>query len=273
MSTDTTTPVATPNTPTTTVATPPAPAPKATRAKKTRKPRSQKKAKKASSHVGNGRALRKSQLRILQALDRADGALTKADILAEIREELPDASDNTGYLSAALGSFDKDVTKNIEERVGFPSLMTLGLVKGIEREFAQGNASEFLLTAAGKKAAATYHDRKPAQALRVENKVLDKAVKEWKSTHIYGLDALTDDDLVEIKKALGAGHKGLALDDLRQQIVNRRKQGAYSDPRNRERAAIKETLNRFGPEGTVKAGFLKPAQVEELTAMLANLNK
>lgn len=100
-----------------------------------------KTSKKASAKKENG--LRKPQLRILAALKKAKGALTRA----EISEKAPvDVAACVEY----IGSHD-DATRKANDKKHFPSLVSLGLVKfGMPEE---GGAVCYEITAAGRKAA------------------------------------------------------------------------------------------------------------------------
>lgn len=100
--------------------------------------------------------------------------------------------------------------------------------------------------------------------IQVPAKELDAVAKAFMTTRTYGLDVYTDDDLAEIRAALDEQYHDIPLDDLKQLIVNRRKQGAFADPYEKRRKCIEKAIREFGPRGTI-ASILTEQQV---TAML-----
>jgi len=103
---------------------------------------------------------------------------------------------------------------------------------------------------------------------KVDAGKLDTVVIKFRSTRTYGIELYTDADMKEIKAALGVAAEGVTLDSLRNQIANRRKQGAYSDKAATFARKIAATIRDFGPEGIV-AKILTAPQVAKLRALKA----
>lgn len=58
--------------------------------------------------------------------------------------------------------------------------------------------------------------------------VLDPIVREFKKSRTYGFEHYTDEDMQDIRDKLGEEYADQDLHELRLRIINRRKQGAYS---------------------------------------------
>lgn len=164
----------------------------------------------------SGASLTNSQVLILKALAKARGpvvraALEKAAGVATGPENLGPVSKESvnGYADSLIGR--KLVTVQQDDEV----------VGGVV----------FQATAAGKALAVKCSARKPSEAENVPAKSLDAAVLKVKAFKPYGLELYTDEDLKEIRALLPKDHQQVPLDALRQQIVNRRKQGAFTDPK------------------------------------------
>jgi hypothetical protein len=196
--------------------------------------------------------LSESQVLILQALAKAGAAgLTRDQITA--KAGVAPTAGNVGPVFAHL----KDT---------FPeSLTARGLVQVAKRPDEQ---TTWEITAKGLSVADKYRARKKVDAAKVPPKTLDPVVKKFLPTRAYGLELWTDDDLKEVRSQLGADHADLPLTALRQQIVNRRKQGAFADKSEGRRRAIERVLKDFGLGGRVHDGFLSEEQVAALEAML-----
>ncbi len=189
--------------------------------------------------------LNDSQVLILQALAKipiGSPGLTRAAIV-----EKTGAVVNAGNIGPAF----KSVLENYPE-----SLYGLGFVKPVQMP-------ESDLTWE-----ATMKGR--AVSERYKGATLDPVVRKFIPTRTYGLELYTDDDLKEIRSALGDEHATLPLVSLRQQIVNRRKQGSYADRSEYAKKAAARTLREFGMVGTVFAGLLTEDQVAKLEEMAAD---
>lgn len=198
-------------------------------------------------------ALNDSQVVILQALAKCPPGtgLTRERLAAT------GAAVNAGNVGPAF----KSVLEN------YPgSLYGLGLVRPVQHPDEE---MVWEATVRGRQLAASYKARRRVDADKIAPAVLDPVVKKFLPSRTYGLELYTDDDLKEIRTALGAAHAEIPLTALRAQIVNRRKQGAFVEPKDRARAAASRCLREFGVTGTVVEGLLTDAQVERLEALVA----
>lgn len=196
--------------------------------------------------------LNDSQVLILQALAKCEVGTG----LNKVALAKTGAAINCGN----LGPVFKQVLANYPD-----SLYGLGLVKPTQ------HPDEELVweaTAKGRAVADRYRARKVTGGAKVPGAVLDPVVKKFLPTRTYGLELYTDDDLKEIRALLGDDFATLPLTALRQQIVNRRKQGAFSSKEDRTRASVTRALKEFGTNGTVVDGLLTDAQIERLEGLL-----
>lgn len=148
------------------------------------------------------------------------------------------------------------------------SLFGLGFVQPCGSEESDNTReTSWKITDKGLKAVETYRARKRGANVKVPSAKLDKEVKKLRNTRTYGLELFTTDDLKELRTALGDDYANVTLEDLRQQITNRRKQGAFADPKAKIAAAVKKAILDFGPEGRI-ASLLTAKQVTEMQALL-----
>ncbi len=156
--------------------------------------------------------LTNSQVLILKCLSRNPNGLSRDQI-----------NEKTGVVS------DSDTLGPIYEEnlVSHPdSLYAYGLV--IPAKETPDTPTVFKLTARGETAAESYAARVRGAKIKVESKLLDKAVMKVRALKTYGLELFTEDDVKEIRALLPEDYQSVTVPDLRQQIVNRRKQGAYA---------------------------------------------
>lgn len=93
--------------------------------------------------------LRKGQVRILEALSKAKGTLS--------RSQIAERSKNTdGQTFNLMGSTNPEKWPVTEERTGYPGLLKLKLVKAVQQQVPDGEGKEwrYEITAAGRKALA-----------------------------------------------------------------------------------------------------------------------
>lgn len=197
--------------------------------------------------------LNDSQVRILQALDKVPAGVPGLTT-AQLGEKCPGAAVNSGNLGPAF----RAVLDSYPD-----SLYGLGLVKPIKMP---DSPLAWEITTKGRAAAATYKGRKRgvADSDRVPAAVLDQVVKKFIPTRTYGLELYTDADLKEVRAGLGSDYADVALSALRQQIVNRRKQGAFASKAETNKRAAARVLKEFGMGGTVFAGLLTDDQTATL---------
>lgn len=200
-----------------------------------------------------------SQTFILQALAKASDGLTKAEI-----EKKTGVSASTGNLGPV------DLHGNLSAREQYKdSLRSLGYIKVHLEETADGEIARYHITSKGRKLAEScVAKRRVKEENKIPPYILDKAVLAIRSTRVYGLEDYTDADIKEIRESAGEQYASISVDDIRRQIVNRRKVGAFADPQEKANRLIKMALNAFGNEGTVIKGFLTEEQVYKLSKML-----
>lgn len=166
----------------------------------------------SNNTVQNLLPLTNSQVLILKTLARNPNGLTREMLL----EKSGVVCDN-----ATLGPvYQEGIEKHSE------SLVAYRLVKVEKR--SPTDPTLFKLTAGGVQAAGSYSARKRGQTDKVPPEELDPVVLSIRALKPYGLELFTDDDLKEIREQLPEEHREVTLTSLRQQIVNRRKQGAYA---------------------------------------------
>ncbi len=190
-----------------------------------------------------------SQVLILQALADAKKPLTRAELVEKV-----------GHGVAVSPA-------NLSSTTEPASLSSRGMLTASEGE---DGSVKFGVSAKGAKFAGQMVARRQgANGDKVPPGKLDPAVKRVKASRTYGLELLTEADLTEIRTALGDKYAEVPLDSLRQQVVNRRKQGAFSDPADRNRRAAESALRAFGPGGAVRDGLLPTATVKSLREIVA----
>ena len=98
--------------------------------------------------------LRKAQVRILQALAKAKGPLSKSRICDACAKEFPTAAKFQAWMADPLGSLNPTVVAAAEARCGYRSLLSLRLVQHVELDIDGKSEDAYQLTAAGRKALA-----------------------------------------------------------------------------------------------------------------------
>lgn len=194
--------------------------------------------------------------------------LTPTQILA--LKTLADNGDMTyGMLADAgvnitTGEMSKGTISANGEAANPDSLEARGYVKWQEMSEGEGKGKLWTVTASGRKMADKLVLRVRDNGEKVPAGMLDKAVLRVKGTRHYGLELFTEEDMTTVRSLLSEKYHNVPLDGLRQQMVNRRKQGAYSDPLEKQRKAMERAIREFGPEGTVIEGLLSAKQVNAL---------
>lgn len=120
-------------------------APKKAATKETKKAPAAKKTTEPKAPRVKKEGLRKPQERVLQFLAKANKGMTRSEIAAGAKVD-------QASLTEYIGSSDDDKRVANDQKMGWPSLITLGLVKIGPME-ADGKGDCYVLTAAGKKAA------------------------------------------------------------------------------------------------------------------------
>ena len=203
--------------------------------------------------------LNASQVHILQTLAKAPDGMTRTQLETKAPDGTAVTPDNLGTVKAS-GNHDG-------------SLKALGLVKTVAPDVdldAEGPGRDpvlWLVTAKGLKVAVKMLARKRGN--RIDHGVIDTAVKKVKANRVHSIDTFTDSDFREVKTLLGEEYADVTLEEVRRQTINRRKQGAYSDPLNKVRMAAAETIRRCGPGGTLIPDLLTEKQLKELEKLLA----
>lgn len=162
--------------------------------------------------------LTNSQVMILKTLARNSNGLTRED-LAEKSGVVCDTD--------VLGPVLREQIMYHED-----SLVAYGLVQAVKE--SHESPTVFVLTIEGEEASERYSGRKTGAKLKVDHKALDQAVLSIRNLKAYGLELFTDDDVKEVREMLPEEFQAVTLTDLKQQIVNRRKQGAYKTDRTKE---------------------------------------
>jgi len=164
----------------------------------------------------SGEKLNGSQVLILKALAKAGPAgMTRR----QLKRVAPVNSDNLGPV-------------HVESLENHPkSLIARGLVVVEEEDDGTKSVPVYRITAKGLEYAKTLKALPRLTRLTYEKippKILDPAIRQVKEKRTYGLEQFTDMDLREILKLCGPKYADVPLDSLRQQIVNRRKRGAFA---------------------------------------------
>lgn len=196
--------------------------------------------------------LNSSQVLILQTLAKAPRGLTTDQLKAKSK-----GACNSGN----LGPVFRDVLSNYPD-----SLYARGLVRCRRGE---GESATWEATPKGHIAAEECRTRvRPDDAIQVPAAIIDPAVRTFMPTRTYGLEIYTDDDMTEIRDELGADYATANLDDLRMQIVNRRKQGAFQNPDDRLRKKL-EQFQRFLAEHELELTESSSAKLSKLLMRFA----
>ncbi len=121
---------------------------------------------------------------------------------------------------------------NKEDVPKYPqSLIGLGLVTVRQYETLTGHGrTAYLLTEKGRKVAplVKIRERGVSEEQKVPNKILDEAGAKVKPLKVYAFEYYTDGDLKEVRDLLPEQYNKVPFERIRQQLVNRRKQGAFA---------------------------------------------
>lgn len=194
-----------------------------------------------------------SQVFLLKALAKAgDRGLTKEEI------------EKKAGVSASVSSLGPvDRFGQLEMKYS-DSLRAQGYVRVQAEDNGTHDIIRYYATAKGRKIAETTSARhRVSKDNLIPADVLDRAVLKVRPTKVYGLEDFTDADIKEIRD-LTKNYDSVPLDDIRRQMVNRRKLGAYADPESRNKRAAKAAMSAFGPEGNVVRGLLTDDQIKKL---------
>ena len=161
-----------------------------------------------------------SQIRTLQALVKAPRGLTRAQIAQRGKTSVSAQQLGPAYQEDAWDP--KYTTKG-----GPKSLVQLGLVRALQDGSDGLDTIRYTITPAGKTAATSHFVRDHRDKPQVPAKALDQAVVTTRAPRAYGFEEYSHEDLAAVRALLGPRWHDLDLEDLRRQIVNRRKQGAY----------------------------------------------
>lgn len=196
--------------------------------------------------------LNASQVLILQTLAKhRTGTMTRAQI-----EEKSGATLSAGN----LGPVYKE-TLDAGNGEYAESLYGLGMVRP---EQSEDEGVVWTITAKGRKAALGVKAKSRGTTVKVDADALDTVVKKFRTTRTYGMELYTEDDLKEIRSQLPKEFSSVEIDDLRLQICNRRKQGAFTDTDAKNRKFAQAILRHIGPAGTLLKGLLTAEQVKKL---------
>ena len=153
------------------------------------------------------------------------------------------------------------------------SLVSRGMVRVMQDEIRGKKVILYTITKTGVAAAKRLTVQQKSNEKKVPPSLLDPVVKEMQSTRNYGLERFTDDDIDKIRVALGDKYKTVSITGLKQQIVNRRKQGAYASETARKIRAYKRLEREFGAEGTIDPGFLTGKMILRIDEELDSLQQ
>jgi hypothetical protein len=144
------------------------------------------------------------------------------------------------------------------------SLYAMGMVRPEKQE--ETKAIKWIISALGRKQADKVRTRSVHNGNKIPHPLLDRTVIAFAKTRTYGLELYTDEDCEAIKAKLGEKYKEVSNESLRQQMCNRRKQGAFVDPSDKRRRIVEQAIRQFGKEGTIIPGLLTQGQMERLRA-------
>jgi hypothetical protein len=149
-----------------------------------------------------------TQVNVLKALSKASNGMTRKQL-----EERVKALVNADIIGPVYAD---DLHRHPE------SLYAQGYVSPVSDE----DGLRWYITHEGRVAGERMRTRKTSSAV-VTGSTLDPVVIAFRPTRTYGIELYTDDDIKEIKSKLGNEYSIVPIDELRQQIVNRRKMGKY----------------------------------------------
>jgi DNA-binding MarR family transcriptional regulator len=160
-----------------------------------------------------------TQVRILKLL---------GDLGTMTRKEIDEAIQ--GDITTHLGPVYVNDVNDSDRTHGRKSLLSLGMVS-VTRDQVDGKTTIIIysLTSKGRDAASKYEVRdKVPREYRIPGVLLDPATVAVKKLRTYGLELFTDEDIRQVLERLPREYHDVPLDSVRQQIVNRRKQGAFT---------------------------------------------
>lgn len=123
--------------------------------------------------------------------------------------------------------FVEDV-ETYERKYGKRSLISLGLVRGEVVPNGLKNEVRYFLTDRGA-SAMEYYKVLDNMANDIPGDVLDPVVMSMRKRRMYGFERWTRDDLDTLRGMLPGEFIMHDLEDIRRQMINRRKQGFYAD--------------------------------------------
>lgn len=191
-----------------------------------------------------------SQVKILKVLAGSEAGLT-AEEISLYGKGLPVNTITIGPAFGETGSYPQSL--RAREMV-YP-------------EKYEGEEVRWFITAKGKKAS-SFKARKIGPENKVPPEILDPLVILFKKTRTYGLEQYTQDDIEELRSKLPEEYHEADVTDLWNQILARRKQGAFADPSEKRTKALERLIREFGPEGTVIPEFLTEDQMGQIYSAL-----
>lgn len=198
-----------------------------------------------------------TQVAILRLLMRHPNGLTRSDISRHY---------SASYMN--LGPSYQDSLSNPDYS---RSLYALGLVKPAQ-DYTNGPVN-WVVTPKGAWVASAFQGTN--KGIKVPHEILDPLVMNVLKARTYSVDYFTSEDIDEVRKSLPQKFKEIEVDQLRQQIITRRKLGAYTKhrkPRDKAKLAVARLIREFGPEGDILS-LLTPAQLRQLDYFLSQLEQ
>jgi hypothetical protein len=108
-------------------------------------------------------SLRTAQIRILLALFKARGPLSRRRICEAVAEDYPTARNFQSWITAPLGSVDEDRRSNREDDEGYPSLLSLNMAGTKVLDIDGKSERVFFITEKGRQALASLIDTTKVQ--------------------------------------------------------------------------------------------------------------
>ncbi len=175
--------------------------------------------------------LNSSQVHILQTLVQYPVGLTTAKLQEVCQDKASVSTNNIG-----------PVNEETIEQGGSPtSLRALGYVSCTRHE---GQEPTWQLTAKGRAMAKRSSTRSRLdESQRIPKEILDKAVKKVHPYKTYGFEVYTSNDLQEVRIFCGESYIHVTDENLRDQMVTRRKLGAFADPQAKTKAGLTKLLS------------------------------
>ena len=207
-------------------------------------------------------SLSDTQIMILQHLHQSrKKGLTRQEI-----------SDAVGF-SANGSNLGPTYTENREAQPN--SLVSRKMVKVYQLTVKGEEHTVYMITKSGIEAAKKHSVLQQSNGEKIPSSVIDPAVKRALATRNHCLERFTDEEIREIRKDIGGKYKSVSIDNLREQAVNRRKQGAYKDTSDSKRKirSLKRLEKEFGVEGTTIKLFLTGKQILQIDKTLSSLQQ